>query len=193
MVKKNKKSFIKRFGYWGLIGFIIGLILGLIPYFIQVTPLTNIIHPISIQPSTLKTSTYMFDGMPLNMTKQFIVINNRNQILYGVRIIADLPKGLSTKDVTISRMTPMEDIDVAVYIPMLGGHSNSSGRDFFQLNIYRILPGQSNMIVYSVNITAHNNTEPIKLYCVGVSKTDEGILSNNGTMIQWNTPIFIPK
>ncbi len=48
------------------------------------------------------------------------------------------------------------------------------------------------MVAYSVNITA-NNRDPIELYCVNYSKTDEGLLSNNGTMIQWNTPMYVPK
>ena len=175
------------------IGYIVALIIGLIPYLFSFTPIADVIHPIYVRPSTLVASTGNLDGVPLSATKQFIVINKKNQILYGVTVIADLPEGLKTKDVSITRITPADYLDLPMYFPMVGGHSNISGRDYFQLNIRRILPGASNMVVYSVNITAENITEPIKLSCVHFSTSDEGILFNNGSMIQKDSPMFVPK
>lgn len=175
------------------IGYIIALAVGLIPYLFSLTPVSDIIHPISIQPSSIKAEKYTLNGQTLNVTKQFVVTNNRNKTLFGVTVIADLPEGLRTKDVCITRMTPLEDMNIPAYFTMVGGHSNLSGRDYFQLNIPRILPGDSNIIAYSINVTGSQTTEPIKLYCVHYSKEDIGIFSGNGTMIQADTPMYVPK
>jgi hypothetical protein len=173
----------KRHIRWGVIGFFIGLILGLIPLVFQVTPLYDYMHPITINPSTITANSYPYDTI-----SYFNITNNRNITLYQVQIKIDLPEGLTEQDIEVNKLTQTDSVVVEIpgdngsimwdtSIMLIGGYDEKS--HFITMYLDRVLPGESNIMSFSISVKATEATEPIVLSCVGYSKKPGEIFSGS--------------
>lgn len=156
--------------------FALGLIIGLAPYVYKDTPLNVMMHPISISsPSISVIPNY-------DTISYFNVTNNSDMTLYQVQIRFDLPRGLSTNDVQINKMTRTDDttvnLDGVIWdtsIFMIYGKSGNHNIIIMQLD--RVLPGDSNIVAFSLDANAATISQSIKLSCAGYSKKQSSILS----------------
>lgn len=152
--------------YWLIVSFIAGLIIGLVPYIFTVTPLCSLIKPISISPTKINIHTG-FDTIGY-----FSVRNNRNIPLYQVGILVRLPRGLSTQDVTIDKLTSTDDykglpIDMSFFGIVM---RDDKGYELCDYKIDKILPGESNMLSFSIRVQNTRVSEPVVLSCGRYSK-----------------------
>jgi len=156
--------------------FIIGVIIGLIPFIVNVTPINNLIHPIDVNPSSILVESQY------DITSYFNVTNNSNNTLYSVQIEVDLPQGLSEKDVQVEKLSIPDDTIVNMNgivwntsVIQLRGYKNN--HDLITLQLDRVLLGESNIIAFSLHSNAAVVSQSIKLSCVHYSKQPNSIIS----------------
>ena len=172
--KATKVPVIKKIlKHWG---FVLGLIIGLVPYAYRYTPLNIMMHPISISsPSIAVIPNY-------DTISYFQVTNNSDMTLYQIQIRFDLPQGLSTNDVPINKMTRTDDttvnLDGVIWDTSIFMEDGTSGNhDIIIMHLDRVLPGDSNIVAFSLDTNAATVSQPIKISCAGYSKKQSSILT----------------
>ena len=110
------------------------------------------------------------------------VTNNSDMTLYQIQIRFDLPQGLSTNDVQINKMTRTDDttvnLDGVIWDTSIFMEDGTSGNhDIIIMHLDRVLPGDSNIVAFSLDTNAATVSQPIKISCAGYSKKQSSILT----------------